>query len=181
MAERTEQRPARRPLSLARFRASDPVGALRLCLGRFATGVAVVTFDREEIRHGLTINSFTSVSLQPPLVLISVDKRARAHDLLRGQPFCVNVLGAEQEAVARCFTGGPQVELGWIEGGRAPRLAGTLAHLECLPWRTYDGGDHTLFLGEVADFDFRDGDALGYVTSSFRAIAEQQLGHEYLI
>lgn len=155
--------------------------SLRSCLGRFATGVAVVSFDGPDGRHGLTVNSFTSVSLDPPLVLVSVAKKARAHEMLVDRPFCVNVLGAEQESVARNFAGGPETSLTWIEGEHAPRIAGVLAHLECAPWRAYDGGDHTLFLGEVVDFDFRSGDALGYVTSRFRAIDEQQFGHEYLI
>ncbi|MBX5443335.1 MAG: flavin reductase family protein [Solirubrobacteraceae bacterium] len=156
--------------------------ALRSCLGRFATGVAVVTFDGPHGRHGITVNSFTSVSLEPPLVLVSVAKRARSHDLLAGRPFAVNVLGAEQEALARRFAGsGPDGEPVWIEGEHAPRLAGVLAHLECTPWRAYDGGDHTLFLGEVRAFDFRDGDALGFHASGFTTVADDQLGHEYLI
>ena len=168
--------------------AIDPEAAarsgLRSCLGRFATGVAVVTFDGPagvDERHGITVNSFTSVSLDPPLVLVSVGKRARSHDLLRDRPFTVNVLGAEQEPIARCFAGGPAINLFWVEGEHAPRLAGVLAHLECTPWRAYDAGDHTLFLGEVAGYDFRDGDALAFLTSRFTILAEEQLGHEHLI
>jgi flavin reductase (DIM6/NTAB) family NADH-FMN oxidoreductase RutF len=65
--------------------------------------------------------------------------------------------------------------------GTVPRLAGVLAHLECRAWRDYDGGDHTLFLGEVVDFDYRDGDALGFHTSGFTAIADPRLGIEDLI
>jgi flavin reductase (DIM6/NTAB) family NADH-FMN oxidoreductase RutF len=171
--------------SRPRRRAVDPEEAARLalraCLGRFATGVAVVTFDGPEGRHGITVNSFTSVSLDPPLVLVSVAKRARSHDLLRGRAFTVNVLGAEQELLARRFAGGAECEPVWAEGEHAPRLAGVLAHLECTPWRAYDGGDHTLFLGEVQGFDFRDGDALGYHASRFTTVADDQLGHEHLI
>lgn len=178
---RTSKAQESRPLALADLRKANEGAALRSCLGRFATGVAVITLDGPGGRHGLTINSFTSVSLEPPLVLVSVAKKAKAHPLLQGHPFCVNVLGAEQEAIARCFAGGDSIDLIWVEGRHAPRIAGVLAHLECVPWRQYDGGDHTLFLGEVVDFDFRDGDALGYLTSRFRSIDEQQLGHEYLI
>jgi flavin reductase (DIM6/NTAB) family NADH-FMN oxidoreductase RutF len=181
VAERNAASQYTRPHSRAGLRRVDRKSALRSCLGRFATGVAVVTLDGPEGRHGLTINSFTSVSLEPPLVLVSVAKRAKAHELLSSHPFCVNVLGAEQEAIARCFAGGEEVDLTWLGGEHAPRIAGVLAHLECRPWRSYDGGDHTLFLGEVVDFEFRDGDALGYVSSRFRSIDEQQLGHEYLI
>ncbi|MQA11019.1 MAG: flavin reductase [Pseudonocardiaceae bacterium] len=154
---------------------------LRSCLGRFATGVAVVTFDGPARRYGLTVNAFTSVSLNPPLVQVAIAKHARSHDALRNNAFCVNVLGAEQQALARHFAGGDSEQPHWIDGHRAPRLPGTLAYLECEPWREYEGGDHTLFLGEVVDFDYRAGDALGYVNSRFTTIAEQDLGIEYLI
>jgi flavin reductase (DIM6/NTAB) family NADH-FMN oxidoreductase RutF len=155
--------------------------SLRSCLGRFATGVVVVTFEGPHGRSGITVNSFTSVSMEPPLVLVSVARRARSHDALSGRPFCVNVLGAEQEPIALQFAGAGRGDARWIEDAAVPRLAGVLAHLECRPWRAYDGGDHTLFLGEVADFDYRDGAALGFHTSGFTAIVETQLGIEDLI
>jgi flavin reductase (DIM6/NTAB) family NADH-FMN oxidoreductase RutF len=155
--------------------------SLRSCLGRFATGVAVVTFDTGAGPRGLTINSFTSVSLEPPLVLVSIARRAKAHDLLVGRPFCVNVLGAEQETIARTFAGGPPTDVPWIGGDHAPGLAGVFARLECRPWRAYDGGDHTLFLGEVMRFGYRDGAALAYHASTFQTIAEDDFGVEYLI
>jgi flavin reductase (DIM6/NTAB) family NADH-FMN oxidoreductase RutF len=119
--------------------------------------------------------------MQPPLVLASVARRAKAHDALEGRPFSISILGAEQEAVARCFAGGPPVDVHWLEGEVAPRIAGSLASMECRPWRSYDGGDHTLFLGEVVGFDHRDGDALGYHASGFTIIGEQALGYEHLI
>lgn len=150
-------------------------------MGRFATGVAVVTFRAQDGPKGVTVNSFTSVSMSPPLVLVSVAQTARSHDALRGRAFCVNVLGAEQEAVARLFAGSGTGSVEWHQGGIAPRLRGVLAHLECRPWRDYEGGDHTLFLGEVVDFDYRDGDALGYHSSGFTSIADVQLGIEDLI
>ena len=155
--------------------------SLRSCLGRFATGVAVVTFDTPAGRHGITVNSFTSVSLDPPLVLVAVAKTARSHDALPGRPFSVNVLGAEQEALARAFAGGPVMDVPWMDGEYAPRLGGALATLECTAWHQYDGGDHTLFLGEVKAFEYRDGDALAFLSSSYHTIVEQELGVEYLI
>ena len=163
--------------------------SLRSCLGRFATGVAVVSFaaEGETEPRGLTVNSFTSVSMEPPLVLVSVARRARSHDALRGRPFCVNVLGAEQEPLARRFAGGARGEQTaedeptWLRDRVAPRLAGALALLACEPWRDYDGGDHTLFLGRVVDYDFRDGDALGYHASRYTPIADEQLGIEDLL
>lgn len=170
-----------RPRALPEQTESHLQALLRSCLGRFATGVAVVTFEADGEPRGITVNSFTSVSLRPPLVLVSVARVARSHDQLAGRPFCVNVLGAEQELIARTFAGGPQVPVAWEQRELAPRLAGALAHLECRPWRAYDGGDHTLYLGEVADFDSRAGDALGYLGGGFIAIGEPELGLEHLI
>jgi flavin reductase len=150
-------------------------------LGRFATGVAVVTFDTDQGRHGITVNSFTSVSLEPPLVLVSIARTTKAHDELAGRPFTVNVLGAEQRALASNFAGTPTGEPRWIEGTVAPRLAGVLSYFECTPWAAYDGGDHTLYLGEVVNFDYRAGDALGFVNGQFTTIPEYLLGHEALL
>jgi flavin reductase len=155
--------------------------SLRSCLGRFATGVVVVSFDGQDGPRGITVNSFTSVSVDPPLVLVSVARRARAHDLLIDAPFCVNVLAAEQEQIAGRFAGSGDGPVHWVPDTQVPRLAGVLAHLECRPWRHYDGGDHTLFLGQVTDFAYRDGDALAFHTSRFTAIVDEQLGIESLI
>ncbi|WP_037568605.1 flavin reductase family protein [Phaeacidiphilus oryzae] len=174
------------PLPSMEIHASQPPptpGALRACLSRFATGVTVVTYDTPEGPRGATMNSFTSVSAEPPLVLVSVARRARCHGPLgSGIPFCVNVLGAEQEAVARRFAGAPVPgEPEWAPRARVPRLATPLAWVECDPWRTYDGGDHTLVLGLVTALGHRDGDALTYAWSRFGGIAEAAEGMEYLI
>lgn len=149
---------------------------LRGCLGRFATGVAVVTFDGfadgTAKRHGLTINSFTSVSLDPPLVLVAIQRSVRAHALLHGRPFAVNVLGAEQRGLATHFAGRPHADPDWVEGAHAPRLAGSVSWFECTPWTEHDGGDHTLFLGKVERFGHRPGPCLGFADGSFITIPE---------
>lgn len=150
-------------------------------LGRFATGVAIVTFDGATRRHGITVNSFTAVSMEPPLVLVSIARTARAHDELAGRPFTVNILGAEQRHLAMHFAGRPGQEPVWVEGVTAPRIAGVLAYFECTPWASYDGGDHTLYLGEVVDFSYRRGDALAFANSAFTVIPESQLGIEDLL
>jgi flavin reductase len=155
--------------------------SLRSCLGRFATGVVVVTFDGPDGRRGITVNSFTAVSMDPPLVLVSVARHAQSHDALKGRSFCVNVLGAEQKAPAGQFAGTGGGTVVWVQDAAVPRLAGVLAYVECRPWRDYDGGDHTLFLGEVVEFDYRDGDALGFHASRFTTIPDAQLGIEDLI
>jgi flavin reductase (DIM6/NTAB) family NADH-FMN oxidoreductase RutF len=150
-------------------------------LGRFATGVAIVTFDGATKRRGITVNSFTSVSMEPPLVLVSIARNTKAHDELAGRPFTVNILGAEQRQLAMHFAGRPGPDPVWVEGATAPRLSGVLAYFECTPWAAYDGGDHTLYLGEVADFNYRNGDALAFANSGFTTIPESQLGIEDLL
>ncbi|MEU6192181.1 flavin reductase family protein [Streptomyces sp. NPDC047061] len=157
-------------------------GALRACMSRFATGVTVVTYAGEDGPRGATMNSFTSVSADPALVLISVARRARSHDQLVDRPFCVNVLGAEQEALARQFAGAPgAADPRWTPGALVPRLDNPLAWIQCAPWRSYDGGDHTLVLGQVVDLGHRDGDALTYAWSRFGAAVESTDGIEHLI
>jgi flavin reductase (DIM6/NTAB) family NADH-FMN oxidoreductase RutF len=151
-------------------------------MSRFATGVTVVTFQGDDGPRGATMNSFTSVSADPPLVLVSVAKRARSHDDLALRPFCVNILGAEQELLARLFAGAQGLlEPRWVPGARVPRLANPLAWIECDPWRSYDGGDHTLVLGQVTDLGHRDGDALTYAWSRFGRAIECSEGIEHLI
>ncbi|MDF2680835.1 MAG: flavin reductase domain protein FMN-binding protein [Brevibacillus sp.] len=146
---------------------------LRNTFGRFATGVTVVTFQEGEEAGGLTVNSFTSVSIDPPLILVSIDRRARSHDVLLQKPFVVNILAADQEAIAWQFAGRPQqdLEITWEQTNAGPRLAGTLAHLECEPWQAYDGGDHTLIVGKVTKFSYEQGEALGFYCGKFHKVA----------
>jgi flavin reductase (DIM6/NTAB) family NADH-FMN oxidoreductase RutF len=124
---------------------------LRACLGRFATGVTVVSYSHDREPRGATVNAFSSVSLDPPLVLVSISRRSRACLRLENAPFTVNVLSARQVAVALTFAGRPQdgAVIEWEHGEHAPRLKNAHATLECTPWRSYDGGDHKLYLGEV--------------------------------
>ena len=114
-------------------------------------------------------------------VRVSIARTTKSHDELAGRPFTVNVLGAEQRALASNFAGNPTGEPRWVEGTVAPRLAGVLSYFECTPWAAYDGGDHTLYLGEVVNFDYRAGDALGFVNGQFTTIPEYLLGHEALL
>ena len=178
MSPEQSTRPKRAGMELE----AELAAALRSSLGRFVTGVAVVTFEAQEGPRGLTVNSFTSVSLDPPLILISIAKTSRSHERLAGGiPFTVNILGAEQEAIARYFiTRAGDVTVHWHLEASSPRLLGTLAHFECAPWRSYDAGDHTLVLGQVVDFTAREGNALGFFGSRFMPVIEERLGHEDL-
>ncbi|MCB5165626.1 flavin reductase family protein [Streptomyces bambusae] len=157
---------------------------LRGVLGAFPTGVTVVTVGGEQPR-GMTANSFTSVSLAPPLVLICVNNDAVMHQkLAEASTFSVSVLSAGQEDVARHFAnhsrpaGTGQFEaVDWVPGraGTAPLIAGAVAHLECEKWRVYDGGDHTIYLGEVLTAGRRAGsEALLFAGGRFRQVVAER-------
>ena len=138
---------------------------LRTCLSRFVTGVAVVSYCVGGEARGLTVNSFTSVSLDPPLVLVAVARSARAAGHLGDVPFTVNVLGTAQLDVALHFAGRRReaLQVRWLSTGDdlAPTLAGAVASFRCRPWRSYDGGDHRLHLGRVMEAAARgDGEPL---------------------
>jgi flavin reductase (DIM6/NTAB) family NADH-FMN oxidoreductase RutF len=144
---------------------------LRDCLGHFATGVTVVTCLADGEPHGATVNAFTAVSLDPPLVAVALGRRAKACRHLDGAPFTVNVLHRDQDGLAHHFAGRGRTEVTWAPGD-PPRLAGALAHLTCTPWRSYDGGDHVLFLGEVTGFAHHGGDPLVFYRGTFRPLGE---------
>ena len=132
---------------------------LRRCLAQFATGVTVVGCRAGHARHGATVNAFTAVSLDPPLILVAVDRRSKVCAYLKDQPFSVTVLAARAHGVALHFAGQAQArpDPEWVDGQAAPWLAGGVARLVCRPWASYDGGDHTLYLGEVREFGYQAG------------------------
>ncbi len=130
---------------------------LRRVMGHFATGVTVITTkDKDSNPNGLTANAFMSLSLNPPLVLISVDKGATCYacfELENG--FTVNFLSEDQEEISRRFaTKGIDkfADLRWRAGSNgAAILDGALAHVECKITQCYDGGDHTIVVGEIVN------------------------------
>lgn len=130
----------------------------RRALGQFATGVAVITAQSPAgDAIGLTMSSFNSVSLDPPLVLFSVDRRARSLPaMLDARGYAVNILGRDQERLSDQFAkalSGKWTAVEHTAGhAEAPLLRGALAHFECVPWAHYDGGDHIIFIGRVVGF-----------------------------
>ncbi len=130
----------------------DTAGEFRRTLGMFATGVTVITARVGEQIHGMTANAFMSVSLEPPLILISVDRRARMNHFLReGTRYGVSVLEEHQAALSDRFAGreGPGPEPVFEIVHETPLVEGALAHLVARVVRSYWGGDHSLFLGRV--------------------------------
>ncbi|MEV7648211.1 flavin reductase family protein [Arthrobacter sp. NPDC089319] len=125
---------------------------LRTAFSRFATGVTVVTYEFEGEPRGVTVNSFTSVSLDPALALVSIGKQAATAERMAAGPFAINVLSEEQQAHALQFSGRQQagLDIEWNRGpGLAPWLAGTVAVYQCAAWQIIDAGDHNLHIGEV--------------------------------
>ena len=128
---------------------------LRRVMGHFATGVTVITTqDKDGVPQGLTANAFMSLSLNPPLVIISVDKGATCYACFEpGNGFNVNVLSENQEDVSRRFaTKGIDkfADLAWHAGGNGAALIdGALAQVECKITACHEGGDHTIVIGEI--------------------------------
>src|SRR6266702_2786772 len=135
----------------------------RRAMGCFATGVTVITVDYEGEVQGMTATAFTSVSLEPLLVLVCVDHQARTHAHLHARKrFGINVL-AEQEAGAKFDR----------TAHGTPALRGALAYLECRLQTAQDAGDHTIFIAEVEDVVVRTGNPLLYSQSSYRTIGPE--------
>ena len=138
----------------------------RKAMGCFATGVTIITVDDGAEVHGMTANAFASVSLDPQLVLVCVDQRARTHAHLHAKKrFGVNVLAEAQRAVSEHYArpAGTQDEASaaGVSFDRTahgtPVLHGALAYLECRLHTAQDAGDHTIFIAEVEDVVVRDG------------------------
>jgi flavin reductase (DIM6/NTAB) family NADH-FMN oxidoreductase RutF len=145
--------PLSESLELGEGLEGDPALAFRKTLGMFATGVTVLTARVGEQVHGMTANAFMSVSLRPPLVLISIDRRAKMGALMHeGTRFGVSVLEARQTGLSDRFAGRvaddlPEATFELVH--ETPLVEGALAHLVARVVRSYWGGDHSLFLGQV--------------------------------
>lgn len=127
----------------------------RSVLGRFASGVTVVTVRDGDTDHGMTASAFCSLSLDPPLVLVCIDRTTRMHELLQHvRHIAVSLLAADQEMISRRFAEPPDDTrfegLGYTRGATgAPLLTDALAHLECELEERYQGGDHSIIVGRV--------------------------------
>jgi len=148
----------------------------RRACARYATGVTVTTVEGiEGMPEGLTVSSFTAVSLEPPLVLVCIDKASTAHvHFMAARGFAVNVLAEDQIDLSRHFStyAGDRFEaLEWRAGLHgAPILDGVLASLECATRRHFDAGDHTIFVGQVERTETHAGTPLVYFASAYRRL-----------
>ncbi len=147
----------------------------RNALRKFATGVTIVTVASDDDLHGMTASAFASVSLDPPLVLVCLDKTSRTRSLVaRTGEFAINVLRSDQEEMSRAFSRPgikPFDTIGHRRGSNgAPLLDGAIAVLECTTYRVFEAGDHEVVLGEVGACAFADGEPLVYFEGSYRSL-----------
>lgn len=146
----------------------------RSVLGHFAAGVTVITtVDQHGAPYGLTATAFTSVSLSPPLVLVCVDKKAETYAHFgTSRVFAANFLAQDQQHISQRFavSGGDKFSgIEWRSGAvGAPILAGTIGHVECRLRHEYDGGDHTIYVGEVESAAAESGEPLIYFRGAYR-------------
>ena len=146
----------------------------RQVMGRFATGVTIVTTVEKDTVHGMTANGFLSVSLRPPLVLVSLG-RCRMNEMLpRSGRYGVSVLSHEQQHFAAHFAAqkSSPVEPRFTWQSGLPLLEGALAHLVCRVVDVHRAGDHVLWIGEVEYLDHREDEPLLFYTGRFGTMAE---------
>jgi flavin reductase (DIM6/NTAB) family NADH-FMN oxidoreductase RutF len=152
------------------------VQLFRRTLGRFATGVNVITVAHEEHVHGMTANAFMSVSLHPPLVLISVGHNAQMYKLLaQDTRYGISMLSDDQEGLSRHFGGRPidGLEISFLMEKGVPLLKGAIAHVVARVVNIYQAGDHTLFVGEVEYLHVGHGSPLLFYAGSYGQMTNQ--------
>jgi flavin reductase (DIM6/NTAB) family NADH-FMN oxidoreductase RutF len=145
----------------------------RSAMGKFATGVTVITTLSDNKAHGMTANAFMSVSLNPKLVLISIDEKAKMLDKINeSETFAVNILANYQKEFSMYFAGQTKeernLEFDWIS--EIPVIKDALANIVCKVHSKQIAGDHTLFIGEVTDIAIRDGAPLTFFEGKYGQI-----------
>ena len=146
---------------------------------RWATGVTIVTARAGDLIHGMTVSAFTEVSLEPPLVLVCIDRKSNTQPLIaEGGVFAVNILARDQEALAKLFACEEAEDRRFVdldcETGvtGAPLLTGSVASLECQLKTAHEAGDHIIYVGEVVGLQLSDGDPLLFYQKGYRGLAE---------
>jgi 3-hydroxy-9,10-secoandrosta-1,3,5(10)-triene-9,17-dione monooxygenase reductase component len=157
---------------------NSPAVSLRQCLGRFATGITVVTCSDDAGRPcGITANSFSSVSLEPPLVLWNIAKSSNSlAAFLNARHFAFHVLSDGQEALSQHFARTDHTRFDGIDYAMSsegvPILPDCIAVMRCSTFETHDCGDHHIIIGHVERFDVGDGEPLLFYRSRYRTLAE---------
>jgi flavin reductase (DIM6/NTAB) family NADH-FMN oxidoreductase RutF len=149
----------------------------RTAMGKFATGVTVITTDVDGDVHGMTANAFMSVSLGPKLVVVSIGEKARILEKIKqSKTFSVNILAADQQELSMIFAGQlkehREVEFDRLDG--KPVLKGAVAQIACEVSAEHLEGDHTLFIGRVTDIHLEDAEPLVFYSGKYRALVEEK-------
>lgn len=155
----------------------DPVKQ-RQIMGRFATGVTVVTIPVGDSSWGMTANAVTSLSLNPPLVLVAVAKPGQTHEhLTKAGCFAINILGEDQEALSNRFASRGPKDLGdlgcAVATTGAPIIPGTLGWVDCRLCETLPGGDHDIFIGEITSGELGEGRPLLFFDGKYCRLDDQ--------
>jgi len=150
---------------------------LRTAFGKFATGVTVITVRLGDHEHGMTANSFSSVSLDPPMLLVCVSKKARSLEVIsQSGQFGVSVLAADQQSVSNHFAGKPELEkVVFASLGGVPTIKGAIAQFGCRLDSIHDAGDHAILLGEISDYAYCEGRPLLYQDGGYRELSNEPL------
>jgi flavin reductase (DIM6/NTAB) family NADH-FMN oxidoreductase RutF len=155
---------------------------LRSVMGKFATGVTAVTLDSEP-PHGITVNAFSSVSLDPPLILVCLDHDTEAHEKLaagEAEGYCVNILSTDQQILGEYFADMAEEPLDPFDehptttaATGAPVFEESLGFLDCSVHEAVEAGDHTVYIGRVeAAEELEDGDPLTFYDGEWGTLAE---------
>jgi flavin reductase (DIM6/NTAB) family NADH-FMN oxidoreductase RutF len=149
----------------------------KLALSHFASGVTVVTTEHEGVRYGMTVASFASLSLHPPLIVVCLETNAKSHDAVAAAgTFGVSILGAGQAEISGRFASRKIDDkfegVAVVEGQLGvPLIDGAICALECRVHAQLPGGDHSIFVGEVVDARITEGAPLVYFRSGYRNLA----------
>jgi len=149
----------------------------RLAMSHFASGVTVVTTSHDGKLFGMTVASFASLSLHPPLVLVCIEHSVKTHDAITAaQKFGVSILSSGQTEISSKFASRREDRFEGVETFTGaldvPLITGALTAIECKLHEQLPGGDHTIFVGEVVDVFTREGDPLLYFRSGYREIRD---------
>ena len=153
----------------------------RKACAQFVTGITVVTvLDSNDHPHGMTVNSFSSVSLDPPLVLVSIDLRNSILGHFLATPsFAINILAEGQESLSQRFSSVSERRFEGVEWHTSalgnPLLDAVLAHLECSVARSFEAGDHIILIGQVEHASYSEGKPLVYFDSGYQSLNTSSL------
>ena len=148
----------------------------KLAMSHFASGVTVVTTEHDGRAYGMTVASFASLSLHPPLVLVCIEKNVKSHDAIAASStFGISILGREQGPISGRFASKSDDKFAGIDIHRGeqgvPLIQGAICALECRLHAQLPGGDHTIFVGEVTNVHTSEGAPLVYFRSGYHELA----------